>query len=174
MNNFLVLGLPRSRTAWLANFLTYDGLYCTHEGLNGFSSLAEYFDSFGDNQGDSNTGLAIFPFEDYFADFKKVIIDRDIKRAVEFSLDTYGYDSTQIMENLNSRLIGAEGLHIAYDDIDSRLDEIWDHVTNKQFDETRAELLIELNIQTHDVHRLDEAALTRLRESTLDYFPPEN
>lgn len=33
MSNFLVFGRPRSRTAWLANFMTYGPSFCFHEGL---------------------------------------------------------------------------------------------------------------------------------------------
>ena len=40
--NFFVLGLPRSRTAWLANFLTYDGYFCFHEGIDGCRSIDDY------------------------------------------------------------------------------------------------------------------------------------
>jgi len=39
---FLILCRPRSRSAWLANFLTYgDASFCLHEGLLGCASLAE-------------------------------------------------------------------------------------------------------------------------------------
>ena len=33
MDAFLVFGMPRSRTAWVANFLTTDRSLCLHEGL---------------------------------------------------------------------------------------------------------------------------------------------
>lgn len=38
---FLVLGLPRSRTAWLSKFLTYDGWICGHEELQHMRSLKD-------------------------------------------------------------------------------------------------------------------------------------
>lgn len=31
--DYFIVGLPRSRTAWLANFMTYDCSFCFHEGL---------------------------------------------------------------------------------------------------------------------------------------------
>ena len=37
--SFLVLGLPRSRTAWLSKFLTYREWYCGHEELRHMRSL---------------------------------------------------------------------------------------------------------------------------------------
>ena len=32
-NHFFIFGRPRSRTAWLANFLTYGETFCSHEGM---------------------------------------------------------------------------------------------------------------------------------------------
>ena len=34
MQNFFITGLPRSRTAWLANFLTYNVSFCWHDALS--------------------------------------------------------------------------------------------------------------------------------------------
>lgn len=33
MDNFLIVGLPRSRTSWLANLFTYGPCFCVHDGL---------------------------------------------------------------------------------------------------------------------------------------------
>jgi hypothetical protein len=38
---FVVFGLPRSRTAWLAMFLSHGGWICHHDALLGFSSVAD-------------------------------------------------------------------------------------------------------------------------------------
>ena len=38
---FLVCALPRSRTAWVANFLTYGQVYCAHELCTVVRSVAE-------------------------------------------------------------------------------------------------------------------------------------
>jgi len=38
---FIVLGLPRSRTAWLAKFLSYGGFHCGHEELRHMRSLGD-------------------------------------------------------------------------------------------------------------------------------------
>jgi len=38
---FVILGTPRSRTAWLAAFLSYDGWTCLHEPSVGFRRLGD-------------------------------------------------------------------------------------------------------------------------------------
>lgn len=37
MNNFFILGLPRSRTMWFSEFFTYDGVTCLHEHLSPYT-----------------------------------------------------------------------------------------------------------------------------------------
>ena len=39
--NFIVVGLPRSRTAWLAKFLSYDQVRCQHEPSLRFESIID-------------------------------------------------------------------------------------------------------------------------------------
>lgn len=38
---FFILSLPRTRTAWLANFLTHDGVFAYHEGLLGCATVED-------------------------------------------------------------------------------------------------------------------------------------
>ncbi len=159
MNNFLVLGLPRSRTAWLANFLSYDEMTCTHEGINGFRTLEEYRNSFTPNMGDANTGLALFKFERYFKDFKKVIIEREADHAIRYSKEMFGLESDVAMTTIRDRLKRIQGLHIPFDEIDSRLEEIWDYVSPAQFNEKRAEMLIGFDVQVRDVFNYDVDAM---------------
>lgn len=164
------MGLPRSRTAWLANFMTYEGHYCAHDGLNGYRSLEEYKSSFSDFSGDSNTGLALFDFEHLFTDFKIVIIDNDIDSVVAFTKTHYGSDITEVMNRLKLRLDGLTGLHVPFAEINNRLEAIWDHLSNKQFDKRRADMLARFNVQEMDGYPFDEKAMTVLRENTRNYF----
>jgi hypothetical protein len=169
MNNFLILGLPRSRTAWLANFMTYDGHYCSHEGLDGCESLYEYKSKFYPFSGDSNTGLALLHFEPMFKDFKVVVIDNEIDEAVKFSSRYYQYDATEIMTRLKIRLDSIEGLHINFNDINDRLAEIWMHVSKQPFDEHRADMLKDFNVQIMDPYDYDIRAMEVLINNH-DYF----
>ncbi len=146
---FLILGLPRSRTAWLANFLTFDGNFCYHEGINGCSDIKEYKEKM-EGKGDSNTGLVFFKYQDYFPDVKTIIIDSDIN--VEFGKDVFNANtqSVEIMRKAKKRLDGISGLHIKLTDINIRLKDIWDYVSPKKFNKERADMLIKMNVQVVD------------------------
>ncbi len=41
VNLFIVSGMPRARTAWVANYMTHRGILCMHEGLSLFDSPEE-------------------------------------------------------------------------------------------------------------------------------------
>lgn len=41
--HFLILGYPRSRTAWLANLLTYGDVFCAHELLSECRQPSDWF-----------------------------------------------------------------------------------------------------------------------------------
>jgi len=151
---FVVCGLPRSRTAWLANFLTYDGLYCYHEGLVGCRNLNEYYDKIGDD-GDSTT----IPHLLDLPDCRKVIIDRDIHRAIQFTEANYGPANYEYYSFLKDYLSKMEGLHIPFSEINNSLRQIWEYVTDIPFDGKRANMLIQLNVQEHDIYNVDMSTL---------------
>ena len=104
--NFLILGLPRSRTAWLANFLTYDGLFCYHEAINGCLNMDEYAEKVK-GKGDSNTALALFDFEHMFPDAKIIVVDSSIDAAVTFGFEQ-GHDIREAMTIEKQRLDSIE------------------------------------------------------------------
>ena len=162
---FFVLGLPRSRTAWMANFLTYDDLFCYHEGINGCNNMDEYKAKI-EGKGDSCTGLPLIEFEPYFPEAKKVIIDTDIDRAVKFGKEHFNTDMTEMMTKAKSKLDSLKGLHIAFDDINSRLREIWEYLSCFDFNKQRAEQLIKLNVQANNIYDIDVKAMLNLKEST--------
>jgi len=166
--SFFVLGLPRSRTAWLANFLTYDGLFCYHEGTGGCHSIDEYKDKIA-GKGDSNTGLALFDFEPHFKDSKIVVIDSTIDRSVKFAADVFNVDVKDSMKALKNRLDNIEGLHIDIKDINNRLSDIWEFIANSPMDYERANSLINMNIQVCDPLKIDYAALNDFKGSINEY-----
>lgn len=170
MGNFLVLGLPRSRTAWLANFLTYGDITCSHEGLNGCTTLPEYVSKFTLNSGDSNTGLMLFDFEPYFSDAKIIIIDNAIDGAVSFSKKYYQHDPTDLLIKAKKRLSEIDGLHIPFGDIDRNLQTIWDYVSGYQFNEKRAKTLTNFEIQIRDPYIMDRQSSMTLIKNTKNYF----
>jgi len=170
MGNFLVLGLPRSRTAWLSNFLTYGDISCTHEGLDGCISLEQYKSQFSLNSGDSNTGLAMFDFESHFTDFKKIIIEGSIEPAVTFSKRYFKHDSTDVMLKVKKRLSLIDGLHVPFHEINSNLENIWNYVSSYQFNERRAQRLVTFDIQMRDIYSMDNSSMVQLINNTKNYF----
>ena len=75
------------------------------------------------------------------------------------------------MEIEKERLDGIEGLHIPFDDIDDRLEDIWTYLTDKPFDHERAEMLKDFNIQVKSVEKMDFDAMEHFIEVTDNYFP---
>jgi hypothetical protein len=161
VSNFFVLGLPRSRTAWLANFLTYDNHFCFHEAMNGCRSIDEYKEKLAYN-GDSNTGMMLFNMNALFPDSPKVIIERDPKYAIDYCYKTYGSYDPQLIYVLKEGLDKIDGLRIRYDDIDNRLQEIWEYLIGDGYNKQRANLLKKLNIQVQDPHDIDIEAASKL------------
>lgn len=164
MSNFFVLGLPRSRTAWLANFLTYDDLFCYHEGVNGCKTINEYKEKIK-GKGDSNTGIMLFDFENHFPDAKFIIIDSDIEPSINFGRNVFNTDIEHEMSVCKNRLDNINGLHINLADINNRLDEIWDYVSTKKFNADRADMLINLDIQVKDPLDIDFEAIKSFKET---------
>lgn len=124
---FFVLGMPRSRTYWLSQFLG-----CTHEGLWYYPNYKEFLDT---GQSDSTT---CYPWiKDYIKDYKKVVIHRDEEDVKKSLKGLFGIDfdcSSYDLDNI-------EGLHIQYDDINNRLEQIWDYCRDDEFPTKRAEIM---------------------------------
>ena len=163
--NFFVIGLPRSRTAWLANFLTYNNHYCFHEGIDGCNNIYDYIEKLGDSNGDASTGLMLFDMNKQFPESPKVIIESDIKKAIDYSYKTYGYFDSKYVYDLQDRLNQIDGLRIKFDDIDDRLEEIWDYLIGTPFDKRRAEILKRLRIEIKDPFDFNMDSMDKLCHS---------
>jgi hypothetical protein len=164
---FLVLGLPRSRTGWLSVFLSTDSTLCLHEGIEGCSSMEEY-KSKTLEKADSNTGLMLFDIRRHFPDTKIIIIDGTVEDSVKYGLDTYGLDVTSAMIEGKKRLDALDGLHIKFEDINERLQDMWEYVYDTPYDKTRSDELVKLDIQMRDVHSMDIDAMNALITSEMN------
>ena len=160
--NFFVIGLPRSRTAWLANFLTYDNHFCFHEGLDNCATVEEYKQKLGQNKGDSSTGLMLLDMNNEFPDAPKVIIENDMSKAIDYSYKTYGYYDPAYIQGLNTKLLAIDGLHINYHEIDQSLKQIWDYLIGTPFNHERAELLKRLKIEIKDPYNFNTESMKQL------------
>lgn len=94
MRTFFIVGLPRSRTAWLANLLTYGDSFCFHEALAQVSSpqeLPALFHSkafprgwYREVVGDADPSVPMFHVEiaELFPEAKYVFIERPYDEAL--------------------------------------------------------------------------------------------
>jgi hypothetical protein len=120
--------------------------------MRGVRSKDEYWMRLASNTyervGNSDCGL-------YQGGYKEgcplVIIHRDIDE-VEASLARIGiYGVRSVLEEGNLALDYMEGLHVRYEDIDVRLEEIHYHCVDTPFSEIRAKQFINQNIQLAEI-----------------------
>ena len=155
MSNFFILGLPRHRTCWLANFFTYNGLFCYHEGAADCATFDEYKSKLGTSCGDSTTGLGLLAPDIMFPNAKIIVLDGcDPAVSAHFLYKTMNDVRMTDLKTLTTHmclirdaLIEVPGLHIAYDKLDDHLCEMWHYITDKPFDFTRAKELQHYNVQ---------------------------
>jgi hypothetical protein len=162
--DFMVIALPRSRTTWLANFLTTEKTFCYHDPLAEMSSYKELLGLKTDRlTGIADTGIGFFDLSIF--DCPKVIIERDLSAVNEEMSDLLGISID--MSDLNNRMASIEGLRIKFEDINDRLEEIWKHCTGLPFDRLRGDYLKNMNIQVKDLP-IDEVRLSSLRSEIKD------
>jgi len=128
VDKFYIIGLPRSRTYWLSQFLG-----CLHEGIYYYPKYSDFLKS--DHSGDSTTVLPLI--RNQIRNEKKVIIHRDVKDVDKSLIKLFG-----ITKDFSSwRLHEEDGLHIEFNEINDRLEEIWDYCKSSPFPVMRAEIM---------------------------------
>ena len=152
MKTFFILSLPRSRSAWLANFLTYENSFCFHEALidNDPIDLPELFKSTGKEiVGNSDCGNALFLDEilNTFQDTRLVIVHRPIDE-VFMSLDKMGplfSERENVMSAKNKiDVISKTCKHLSVDFHDMSVNvckSIWGYCIGSEFDSQRWRML---------------------------------
>lgn len=151
MIDFMLIGLPRSGTTWLANLLNTDYTTCEHDPLN-LVHYSRWDESFGDIPGRVSCGVSctgIWRWHDWVVNHpaKKIIIHRN-PREVEKSLaeldipmDLTGWET----------LFDIPGLHVNFEDlfIERVAKRIWEQVTVERFNPFRFNILSKMSIQPH-------------------------
>lgn len=156
-NRFLILALPRSRTAWLANFLTQGPIACCHEPFAECRTpdmLRSIIDAQGAEFNGASDTFGAFWFEqlkEILDDPKVVVIRRPMDQVLK-SLEKLGHPADGL-EIFSEGLDAAErdgALSIPFYDLDSRIacQAIQAHVApHTPFNVQRFEMLRRLNIQ---------------------------
>lgn len=165
---FFVLGLPRSRTAWLANFLTYGDSFCYHEGLDGCSTVQEYKQKI-QGCGDSSTGLYLLDINKEFPDTKRIIIEpdsKDIERAKKFTETYFPQVPKEWVEYLYYKLMQVDGPRVPFKEINNNLEFIWTYlIPDKPFNKKRADQLMNMNVQVQNVYNYNTVSAKKFLDS---------
>lgn len=151
---FNIIGMPRTRTAWLSNLFTCNGVVCLHDwyALNSEPAKGEqyaYSDSLYHSNYDPKKTLFIHrPADEVMASLKKAFIFPD------------GMDFEQLEEALFSQkayMEQAEGMHVNHTDLedDRNIGVIWRYLTGTEPDMQRIKQMQNLKIVVNYTNILD-------------------
>lgn len=155
---FIVLGLPRSRTAWLARFLSYKDAHCGHEELRHMRSLDDVKAWISQPMtGSAETAAAPWwrTLLRLAPEVRVVVVRRPIDEVVE-SLAAFGFDRPVIrpaMERLNAKLDQIAKrvpcLEVTFDDLNEEetCKTVFEHCLPYPFDKAHWQRLAGENVQ---------------------------
>ncbi len=168
---FLITGLPRSRTAWMAAFFSTSPAICHHEPLKLLWDITELptalASSYHRYVGASDSGAGYFlPWIMRHMNPPTVIIDRNIADVQE-SMRAIGFDVDGALELLAKRVLTFKEhpsvLWVPFDSLSKKrtMERIWFHLLpGVPFDEERFELFNELRIEA-DVDAIKRLSVTQ-------------
>lgn len=149
MIEFMVIGLPRSGTTWLSNWLTTDTTLCLHDPTASYTLPDLDALTSTKTLGIADTALALNPkwVNDHSA--RKLVLIRDHEEINE-SLANAGLPLLDPI--LSKRLLEIKAPHILFQDLfnPATAQKIYEYLTLKPFDAERHKYLTELNVQTKD------------------------
>ena len=161
---FVIYGLPRSRTAWLSNLLTYKEWECFHEPAIFMRSIADVKALLtSENIGVADTGIAYgyHLIRHIVPKVREVVIIRPVDEVVQsvLKLDIEGiakYNVDMLRRNMNygHRMLkkiaeNPDTLVVKYSDLDKEevIQNIWETCLPYEFDRDRWLELRHKNIQ---------------------------
>jgi|TARA_R110002167_G_scaffold124945_4_gene304713 hypothetical protein len=130
----------------MANFLSYDGAFCHHEGLVGCRTMTEYREKVG-AFGDSSTVGMLLNYEETYPDAPVLIIERGTEAAIDFGSRVLQADVSAEMQFLKEKMDKIEGMRVDFDRIDDKLEDIWDYLIGTPYDGQRGSQLSKMNVQ---------------------------
>jgi hypothetical protein len=154
--DFIVLGLPRSGTTWLANWLTTDKSLCLHDPFA--KSLPETWDAGSKRLGISCTGAYLMPGWLCLQDCPVALIERNPEDC-DASLHRMGLGTTWPLRTAFKR---ADGRRWRFDDLwdEDKARELWAFLLpGLPFDTARYRLLKDMHIEPREVTQ--DAHITR-------------
>lgn len=158
-----IIGLPRSRTAWLSAFMCQSTTHFYHEAINGCYNLDDY-DKKIIGCGDSTTAFHLLL--DRLKGQKVVIIKKNneqLSRCIDWCDSEYKINCSDQMKRMDSLLDTINGIVVNQLDIDSELERIWRYLVDDEWLEKYADFS-KFNIQVKDTS-IDVEAAKSLYES---------
>jgi len=155
MKGFIIYALPRSRTAWLAHFLTYGDWTCCHDVVTDVHSFAELQEIFGIPYiGSAETGMieGWKAMEKIAPDHRRVVIRRPLEE-IKASLAKFGLADDEGLERREKMLIELSAqpdvMTVNYADLDNieTIKALFEFCLLQPFDEQYWERLRHKNIQ---------------------------
>jgi hypothetical protein len=188
---FFIVGLPRSRTAWLANLLTVPGQsFCWHEGEAGHGNLDQLVARMKrrpeSRVGNASSAIACYGDDIYrlLPEARYIIIERDpdsAKQALTAVAEEYvDVDAIfpSILHRFNSFIESLSEhyvLKIRYEELheEKTCTNIWDFATNQlPWDSERWGMLSELNVQANVAQRAAKCAVMPKSKSDSPVLKP--
>ena len=126
---YFLSAVGRSRTAWLAAFLSSNEKPCYHEGSVKFSNPVAYEDALLAGAGDSTSLLLITRMHEVYPEAPVVVIQRDILEVYRSSHNAGLPVELNTLLDLQEAQLNIQGLHVCYEDIDKRLPEICEYIS---------------------------------------------
>lgn len=155
--HFLILGYPRSRTAWLANLLTYGDVFCAHELLSECRQPSDWFMQLPTEfafSGSAETAGAFVADKLMIPGLRVAIIWRDPKEVAESLSKHCATDGLEVCARMKPFLQRAAKLQNAlsfhYDSLSTfeGCRALLEHVApGETLSQTRFEMLADFNVQ---------------------------
>lgn len=133
---FIITGMPRARTAWLANFMTNGTVLCEHEMLSRFGTpeeCAEYMNQMVEDGvvsaiGMSDSGAVLFQdaLRAALPEAKWVVIRRSVDASQKSFRNEHGIevDLWAHKRKVDDAIMNLSPLVVDFEDIDKRIEEI--------------------------------------------------
>lgn len=144
INRFVITGLPRMRSAWFSAYLTTGDVFCYYEAIKDSLPLNGY-----KHTGTADCGYLLRPeWVESIGEHKLVVIHRNLNDVLESAEELGLTANIELLPYLNDKLYELDGLHVDFDDINDRLLEIHNYIGLPCFNKDRANMFINMKIQT--------------------------